>query len=144
MLARIWLLILIFLAFTFAINIWFNKPGPAFSFLFLIFGFSWFSYISSTIVGIFALANPNLDITNLKNTVGGRLITLSPHYNGRLLTYWQQPPHILAEFDTSVHAFAQNFGLNQDPRRALFLLLLYGFIPFLLALYAFQNREMSQ
>jgi ABC-type transport system involved in multi-copper enzyme maturation permease subunit len=143
MLARIWLVVLVFLAFTLAINIWLNKPGPAFSLLFLSYGLSWFAYISSTVAAVFVLANPKVDITNFKNSLGGWLISLLPHYNGRLVTYWQQPPHILSEFDTSVYAFAQAFGLSQDPHRALLILLLYGFIPFQLALYTFQQREIT-
>ena len=144
MLAHISLVVLVFLAFTLAVNIWLNKPGPAFSLLFLSYGLSWFGYISSTIAAVFVLANPDVDFSNFNDTLGGWLIQLLPHYNGRLLIYWQQPPHILSSFDTSVYTFAQSFGLNQDPRRALFILLLYGFVPFLLALYTFQNREMNQ
>ena len=143
MLARIWLIVLVFLAFTLAVNIWLNKPGPAFSLLFLSYGLSWFAYISSTIAAVFVLANPNVDVNSFANSWGGWFIKMLPHYNGRLVTYWQQSPHILSEFDTSVYTFAQAFGLSQDPRRALFILLLYGFIPFLFALLTFQRREIS-
>lgn len=143
-LVRIGFVVLTFLAFTLAVNIWLNKPGPAFSLLFLSYSLSWFGYISSTIAAVFVLANPNVDINNFKDTLGGQLILLLPHYNDRLVLYWQQPPHILSELDTSAYAFAQAFSLNLDPHRALFVLLLYGFVPFLLALYTFQNREMTQ
>ncbi len=142
-LARVWLIVLVFLSFTLAVNIWLNKPGPAFSLLFLSYGLSWFSYISSTIAAVFVLANPNVDVNSFQDSWGGWLIEMLPHYNGRLLTYWQQPPHILSEFDSSVYTFAQAFGLNQDPRRALLILLLYGLIPFLLALRTFQHREIN-
>jgi hypothetical protein len=50
---------------------------------------------------------------------------------------------VLAELDSSTRTFITSFNLTADPTRALFILLLYGFIPFLLALRSFQNREIS-
>jgi ABC-type transport system involved in multi-copper enzyme maturation permease subunit len=142
MLMRIWVVMVAFLAFVLAINIWLNKPGPAFSLLFLTFGLSWFAYISSSLSAVFALANPNFDMAAFNTSVLGRLVTLVPHYNGRLLLY-NGAPHVLAELDSSTRTFITSFNLTADPTRALFILLLYGFIPFLLALRSFQNREIS-
>ncbi len=142
MLLRIWLVMVTFLAFTLAINIWLNKPGPAFSLLFLSFWLSWFAYLSSSIAAVFALGNPNFDMANFSSSGIGRLITWLPHYNGRLILY-SDAPHVLAEFDSSIHVFMHAFGLTTNFTRALLILLGYGFIPFLLALRGFNNRDIG-
>lgn len=142
-LARSWFVVLAFIAFTLAINVWAGRPGPAFSVLSLGYLLSLTAYVSLPILTFGFAHLLGLDVTALGKPMWGKwLVFLVPHYNSRLVLHWAGPPRI-SELDHWVRDAAEAAHLPLDPWLAVAVLLLCGLISLLGAIHLFKHKEMT-
>ena len=144
-LARTWVAIWPSVALALLIAVWTRNPGLSLSLVELAYGFDFLlATFSGGLLGIYLayVVEAGLDPRETGIGIWGILVTLIPHYNITSVIHWGQPGKI-AELANSTLFMAEVLDLPRDPWRCLGLLLGYGLVALVLAVWTFQRKDVT-
>lgn len=144
-LARTWAIVCPVVAWATLLAVWARNPGLSLSLAELAYGLDFLAIISfGGLLGIYftALAEAGRDPREVSAGILGLLLTWLPHYNSAIVLHWGQPGK-LSELDRAMLSAAEALNLPRDPWRSVVLLLGYGVVALLLALWLFRRKDVT-
>ena len=143
-LARTWIVIWPSIALALFVAAWTRNPGLSLALVELLYGLNLLLSTFSGLLGIYLtyFVEAGLDPRETGAGIWGMLVTLIPHYNTTVVVHWGQPGK-LAELEQAMLFPAEVLNLPRDPWRCMALLLGYGFVAIILALWVFRRKDIT-
>ncbi len=144
-LARTWAIICPVIALALLVAVWTRNPGLSLTLVELTYGFDLLTSIfSGGLLGIFLMyvIEASRDPREIGAGLWGALMTVFPHYNSTVVIHWGLPGK-LSELELAMLSSAEALNLPRDPWRCLVLLLGYGLVALVLALWIFRRKDIT-